>query len=247
MKTEGNSVLITGGATGIGYALARKFAELGNRVAVCGRREDKLDEAKAKLPGISTIRCDISKEEDRGALFSKVGKGPGSINILVNNAGIQRRIDLRKGLVDLLKNDDEIEINFRSQVYVTAMFMPVLLGQKEAAIVNVSSGLGFVPMAVFPIYSATKAAMHSFSVSLRHQLRDTNVRVFEAVPPTVHDTGLKGKELEKSDWSVSSKEMAQAIVKGMEEDRYEIGAGPSIKWMAAPRAEQDEIFRNINH
>jgi uncharacterized oxidoreductase len=172
MKSSGNSVLITGGATGIGFALASAFSNLGNEVIVCGRREEKLRQAKERLPGISIRKCDISQRADVESLVSWVVSSHPDVNVLVNNAGIQRAIDLRKGVEDLTANEDEIMINLRSQVYLSAYFVPVFSKRPgESAIINVSSGLAIVPLARFPVYCATKAAIHSFTVSLRHQLR----------------------------------------------------------------------------
>ncbi|MGH9918609.1 MAG: SDR family oxidoreductase [Nitrososphaerales archaeon] len=243
---ENNTILITGGATGIGFALAESFVKLGNTVVVCGRRADKLDAAKKRLPALTVKQCDVSNEGERKALYAWVGENFKGLNVLVNNAGIQRRVDFTKGGDDLAKKEDEIDINFKAQVYLAAMFVPILSKQKEAAIVNVSSGLGFVPLTMFPIYSATKAAIHSFTKSLRHQLRGTSIKVFEVIPPTVHDTELKGKPTEKTDWSVSSSEVAEVVVKGMEADKYEIAIGPSKRWIASSKAELDQAFSDIN-
>ncbi len=247
MITKNNTVLITGGATGIGFALAESFVKLGNKVIVCGRRMDKLEDAKRRLPSLIVRQCDVSKEGDRRALYEWVEKEFNDLNLLVNNAGIQRRIDFTKGTEDLLRQEDEIDINFKAQVYLAARFVPLLSRQKEAAIVNVSSGLGFVPLTVFPIYSATKAAIHSFTMSLRFQLRKTSVKVFEVIPPTVHDTELKGKPIEKAEWSVPSSEVAEAVVKGLEGDVLEIAVGPSKRWLSSSKSELDQAFGNMNH
>ena len=198
------------------------------------------------MPSLHTRKCDVSKESECRELYEWIGLDFPRMNILVNNAGIQRRIDFRKGLEDLSGEGDEIEINFRSQVYLTARFIPLLSRQEHSAIVNVSSGLGFAPMAAFPVYSATKAAIHSFSLSLRHQLKDTAIRVFEVMPPIVHDTELKGKPLERNERSISALEMADAIVKGMASDRYEIAAGTAQSLVRASRKDLDTAFKSIN-
>jgi uncharacterized oxidoreductase len=247
MKTRDNTILISGGATGIGFALAESFVNLGNNVIVCGRRMEKLEDAKRRLPSLTVRQCDVSKESDRRALYDWVEKEFKDLNVLVNNAGIQRRIDFTKGTEDLLRQEDEIDINFKAQVYLAAEFVPLLSRQKEAAIVNVSSGLGFVPLTVFPIYSATKAAIHSFTISLRFQLRKTTVKVYEVIPPTVYDTELKGKPIEKAEWTVSSSEVAEAVVKGLGEDVFEIAVGSSKRWLSSPKSELDQAFGNINH
>lgn len=247
MKTVGNTILITGGGTGIGLALAEAFVQSENTVIICGRREDKLIEAKKRLPSIITRTCDISKENQRKELYEWIESNHGDVNVLVNNAGIQRPIDLKKGLEDIVKNEDEIEINLRSQIYLAARFIPLLSKKSNAVIINVSSGLGFAPLAIFPIYCATKAAIHSFTMSLRFQLRETPIKVFEVIPPTVHDTELKGRKLEKTDYSISSAEMVDAVIKGLEADQYEITAGASRNLANASKAELDQIFKNMNH
>jgi uncharacterized oxidoreductase len=165
MKTKGNTVLITGGASGIGLALAQEFVSAGNTVIVCGRTEARLQEAKRIVPQLHVKRCDVSKAKERTDLFDFIGSNHDSLNILVNNAGIQRMIDLTHGVSPLLEGDDEIEINLRAPIHLSSLFVPLLSRHEEAAIINVSSGLAFVPLAVAPIYCATKAAtfIHSFS------------------------------------------------------------------------------------
>jgi uncharacterized oxidoreductase len=188
MKTSGNTILITGGATGIGLAVAKAFVKAGNTVIICGRRRHKLDEAKQQVPALHTLVCDIASEHERQRLFKQVTARFPTLNILVNNAGVQRMIDLRNG-VPVPSGEDEIEINLKAPIDLAARFIPFLAQQERAAIVNVSSGLAFVPLAMAPVYCATKAALHSFTISLRHQLRDTGIRVFELIPPRV-DTEL---------------------------------------------------------
>lgn len=246
MELSGNTVLITGGATGIGFAVADRLIKLGNTCIVCGRRLDRLEEARKRIPGLNIIQCDISKEEQRNALFEWIDANFKEMNVLVNNAGIQRKINLAEGMAGIEKNEDEIEINLRSQIYLAARFIPMLRRRAKAAIINVSSGLGFVPMAAFPIYSATKAAIRSFTMSLRQQLKGTSISVFEVIPPTVHDTELKGKPIPKSDYSISAAEMADAIIAGLRNDQYEIAAGASKGWISASREELDRFFSGIN-
>jgi len=247
MKILGNTVLITGGATGIGFAMAKAFTESKNKVLICGRRQSNLDDAKILLPEIETLQCDISKEEGRKALFEWATSNFPELNMLVNNAGIQRQIDFKNGMADLLSNEDEIEVNLRSQIYLAARFVPFLLKQDMAGIANVSSGLGFIPLSRFPVYSATKAAIHSFTKALRHQLKDTKIKVFEIIPPTVYDTELKGRPIAKSDWAVAASEVAKATIDGIANDRYEITLGPSTRWAEGTNQEKEDIFNSMNH
>jgi uncharacterized oxidoreductase len=175
MILKDNFILITGGSSWIGASFAERLINLGNSLLICGRREGKLKEMKERLPDTQTIKCDISKKDDLLKLQSYVHSNFASMNIMINNAGIQKMIDLKKGLETLNDIEDEINVNFRAHVYVTKIFLPAFLNQKNSAIVNVTSGLGFIPMAMAPIYSATKAAMHSSTLSLRHQLKDTAI------------------------------------------------------------------------
>ena len=248
MKTTGNTILITGGATGIGFALAEAFSNAGNKVIICGRREAKLKEAKKKLPQVYTKVCDVSKEEERESLYSWVSANFKETNILINNAGIQRIVDLKKGPRDLLKGENEIEINFTAPVRLSAHFIPLFLKQKEAAIINVSSGLGFVPIAAMPVYCATKAATHSFTQSLRYQLKDTSIKVFEIIPPIV-DTELdKGsrEERELQDRGIPPFEVAKAALKALEGDEYEVAIGMAENLRMGARKSPEQMFKNIN-
>ena len=187
MKTKNNTVLITGGATGIGFSLAEALINAGNRVIICGRRENRLKEAQQKLPQLQIKVCDVSREKERELLFNWVKDNFKDINILINNAGIQWTIDFKNGIQDLLgnENESEIDINLIAPVYLSAYFIPLFLKRAEAAIINIASGMSFIPIASKPLYCATKAAIHSFTISLRHQLRDTSVKVFEIIPPIV--------------------------------------------------------------
>lgn len=244
MKTKGNTVLITGGATGIGFALAKMFVKEGNEVIICGRREHKLNEAKDKLPQIHTMRCDITKVADRFALYGNIKREFEDVNMLVNNAGIGRKIDLKQGKLGLM--EDEIYTNLMAPIHLSACFIPDLLEQKESAIINVTSGLAFVPIAAMPIYCATKAAMHSFSVSLRHQLKDTSVKVFEVSPPIVDTEFHKDARSEIKSRSIPPSEVAEETLRSLERDEYEIPIGMSKKLMSTDINNFDQIFIGIN-
>jgi uncharacterized oxidoreductase len=248
MRTNGNTVLITGGATGIGFALAEAFVKAGNSVLICGRRESKLQEARAKLPQIQTRQCDLSKKEDRESFCDWVKDKHEGLNILANNAGIQRAIDLRKGTVELFGGEDEVQINFSAPIHLSAYFAPLLLKKKEAAIINVSSGLGFVPIAAMPVYCATKAGIHMFTVSLRHQLKDTSVKVFEIVPPAV-DTELgKGTsgESEQQYKGISPSEVAAATLKALKKDEYEIIIGEAKGLVEGSKKDFEKALQELN-
>jgi len=248
MKIKGNTILITGGATGIGFALAQAFVREDNEVIICGRREDKLREAKSKLPQIHTKVCDLSKRKEREALYNWVKSNFKDLNILVNNAGIQRMVDFKKEIFNLSEGENEIDINLTAPIHLSAYFIPDLLKQKDSAIINISSGLAFVPLAIMPVYCATKAAIHSFSVSIRHQLRDTSIKVFEVIPPIV-DTELdKGTRDERGqeDKGIPPAEVAKATLKALEKDEYEIVIGMAQNLRMGSRNDPEKIFQGIN-
>jgi uncharacterized oxidoreductase len=249
MKASGNTILITGGATGIGFSMAEAFVKAGNEVVICGRRENKLKEAKNKLPTIHTRVCDLSKAKEREALFNWVSSNFKSLNILVNNAGIQRMIDFKKGAADLLNGEDEIEVNLKTYVHLAAYFIPLLMKQKEAAIINVSSGLGFIPLAICPVYCATKAAVHSFSLSLRHQLKNTPIKVFEIIPPIVDtelDKGARDRR-GQTDRGIPPAEIAKAALKALGTDEFEVAVGMAENLRMGARSNPEQTFQNMNH
>ena len=188
MELKGNTILITGATSGIGLAFAEEFYRLDNKVIICGRREDRLQELAKKHPGMIAIVCDVSLEKDRRDLFNRVKTEHPGVNILMNNAGVQFAASLHEEIntEKLLK---ETETNFMAPIHLCSLFSTFLAKQKDPAIINISSGLAFTPIAFMPVYCATKAGIHSFTLSLRYQLKNTPVKVFEIAPPSV-DTEL---------------------------------------------------------
>jgi len=248
MKTSGNTILITVGASGIGLALAKAFVEAGNRVLICGRRQDRLDEARQLLDKTHAFQCDLSTADGRQALFEwSTGNFP-QLNILVNNAGIQNHVDLRHGLESLTDGEDEIDINLRAPIFLSALFIPYFLERKGSAIVNITSGLGFVPLAFMPVYCATKAAMHSYSLSLRHQLRHGSIKVFEIIPPTTDtelDRGARARR-GQAERGIPPEEVARATLQALAADEFELAVGAAQHLRDASRSQPDEIFRRLN-
>jgi uncharacterized oxidoreductase len=236
MKSSGNTILITGGTGGIGLELARQLLAKGNTVIITGRTDEKIANAKKQLPGAHGYLCDVSRVSDIETLHEKVVRDHPTLNILINNAGIMRRVNFHKEEGSLEDFTAEIDTNFKAPVRMAKRFLPQLKKMPEAAIVNVSSGLAFVPLPISPIYCATKAAMHSFSLSLRIQLKNTRVRVFELAPPATgtdllghfDSSDMKGVPIMKVD------ELVSHAIRGIEEDRFEIRPGQSnqLKFMS---------------
>jgi uncharacterized oxidoreductase len=242
VELNSNTVMITGGATGIGFALAKRFLKAGSKVIICGRRGDRLLEAKKKYPQMHIRPCDVSKESERISLCEWViGEFP-QLNVIVNNTGIQRRLQITEN-EEWEPARQEITINFEAPVHLSWLFIPHLLKQRHSAIINVTSGLAFLPLAYMPVYCATKAALRSFTLSLRHQLSNTPIQVIELIPPAVN-TDLGGVGLHT--FGVPVDEFADAVMKRLESGEMEIAYGFSEKASRASREELDAIFREIN-
>jgi len=241
MKILNRTVLVTGGTGGIGLGIAEAFHRSKSTVIVCGRNREKLSTVEKKFPEIITLSCDVGDARQRENLAAEVLRRFPDLDILVNNAGIQRYIDLKKGYDELKSGEDEIAINFVSAVEITALFIGHLMKRPSAAIINVSSGLGFMPMLNTPIYSATKAAIHTYSLVLRQQLKDTSVKVIEIVPPMV-DTGLNKEGRDGAHLKfrgINLSEYIPTVIKGLEDDADMIFHGDGEKIMSESRGESE--------
>ena len=247
MKMEGNTILITGGATGIGLALAESLLERGNEVIICGRRENRLIEVQNEHPGLHIRVCDVSDEDSRIELFKWVTKNFKDLNILINNAGIQRAIDLKEGIKGL-EGENEIKINLEATIYLSTLFIPFLESKKEAAIVNISSGLAITPLAAVPIYCATKAGVHTFTKCLRSQLSDTSIKVFEVLPPIViSELNMEyRKKVGTTNTGIKSDKCAASIVDGLEKDKFEIENPALENLKTATMKDIDKLFEKMN-
>ena len=183
MKLTNNTILITGGGTGIGRGLAEAFHKLGNKVIITGRREKLLHEVADANPGMAAVALDVDSPKAIHAFAAEVTELHPALNILINNAGTTRREDLKTP--NATDSEAIITTNLLGPIRLTAALLPHLQKQSAAAVINVSSGLGFVPLPLAPTYSATKAALHSLTESLRVAMRGTSVEVIEIIPPAV--------------------------------------------------------------
>jgi len=221
VNTRGNTVLVTGGASGIGLAIARAFSDLGNRVLICGRNPEALGEAKRANPEFHVFQCDVTQPDQVQMMFGMIAERHADLNVLVNNAGVAFLSDFLHDDEVLAKAQREVETNLLGTLRVTKAALPLLLSKGAAAIVTISSAVALVPVPSTAIYSATKAALHSLSVSLRYQLRGTSVKVFEVMPPTV-DTevgrNIGGRRL-------APRDVAKAVVAGFRRNAHEIRMG----------------------
>lgn len=243
MQMRSNTILVTGGASGIGLALAERFLALGNRVIVCGRDPDRLAAAQAREPRLEAVRADIATLAARERLAATILDMAPDLNVLINNAGIQRRGSFTADDEAWSVRAAEIAINFEAPVHLIALLLPHLREQANPAIINVSSGLAFLPVRFAPVYAATKAALHSFTVALRAELKDSTVDVVEVVPPMVR-TDLGGEGVHGD--GVPLDDFADAVVERMAAGDEEIGYGQSETFRKASPEEVRSILAQLN-
>ncbi len=243
MRMTGNTILVTGGGSGIGLALARRYAARGNRVVISGRRAEALAAAKRDMPALETLRGDVSSEAGRVALMEEVIARFPALNVLVNNAGIQNRPAPLLQPQDWSAHRAELATNLDAPLHLTMLLLPHLAKAPFGAIVNVTSGLAFAPIAFMPTYCLTKAALHSFTLSLRHQLKDTTLDVVEIVPPAVN-TDLGGPGLHTFGADLDA--FADSIFARLENSETEIGYETSEARRLASRQELDAYFAQSN-
>jgi uncharacterized oxidoreductase len=239
MQLSNNKLLITGGATGIGLGLAERFIKENNTVIICGRRESALKEAVAKFPSLLTYVCDLSLAEEREALFNWITTEHPDTNVLINNAGIQQWMNIAdKDFYQRAK--EEMTINMEAPVHLAHLFAQ---SGFIKTIINITSGLSFVPLTKAPVYSATKAFFHSFTLSLRHLLKPAGIEVIEIVPPALN-TDLGGKGLHDQAPPVSA--FIEAIFTQLAEGKEQLTFGFSEMMVKAGPAEQLQAFERLN-
>jgi uncharacterized oxidoreductase len=227
MNLTGNTVLITGGSSGIGYAMAEAFLAAGSTVVICARGQARLSQAQRAHPQLHVRVCDVADRTARMELAAFMAERFPALNVLVNNAGVQRDIDFTEGIGDFSSGENEIRVNLEAPIVLTAMLIPLLAKNPRPALINVSSGLAFYPMPSMPVYCATKAAMHAFSVAMRAQLAGLGIKVFEIIPPMV-DTALNPESRAKRGGQkagVGAEEFVAAAMRDLANDVPAIGYG----------------------
>jgi uncharacterized oxidoreductase len=244
MKVQNKTILITGGGSGIGFAIAQAFQGKGNRLILAGRNESRLKAAASQLLKTTYVVCDITNEKDIQQLVQKIKNEFGGIDILVNNAGVV----LPQSLVDSTdiyeKAKYEIDINFLSVIRLTEKLLPSLVERNEAAIINIQSIVSYLPALNIATYSASKAALHSYSQALRLALETTtpHVKVFEVFPPYVDTEMAKGIEAEK----LQPEEVAQDILYAVEHEEYAIRNGKTKNLYESFLQSPEDALRALN-
>ena len=236
MNISNNTILITGGSSGIGFEMAKELLKRNNKVIITGRNNKKLQKAKEILGDVVAIQNDVSNPDDIKELYQQVAKDFPELNMLINNAGVMFTINLQDHKLSANDLTKELDINVKGTIWMNDLFLPLLKNNKNAATVTVSSGLAFVPLAIAPVYCSTKAALHSYTLSLREQLRNTDVKVFELAPPATETELLADFDEEnmKGIKAMSVQDMVADFLKGFSKDKYEIcpGQASQLRFMS---------------
>ncbi|MDB5222642.1 MAG: short-chain dehydrogenase/reductase [Chitinophagaceae bacterium] len=239
MKLANNKILITGGGSGIGLGLTERFIRENNTVIICGRREATLKEVADKFPSVITKVCDLSIEADRIELYNWITENHSDLNVLINNAGIQNWMSVTDN--DFYKKaNEEITTNVLAPLHLTTLFTNL---KSLDTIINVTSGLAFIPLSKVAVYCATKAFMRSFTLSLRHMLKSTNIEVIEMIPPALN-TDLGGKGIHDGQPSVS--DFVESVFEQMKEGKTELTFGTSEARAKENNETITEYFNKMN-
>ena len=239
MNLSKNKILITGGASGIGLGLTERFIRENNTVIICGRRPAILKEVAVRFPTVITKVCDLSVEADRINLYRWISENHNDLNVLVNNAGIQNWMNISND--DFYqKSNEEIAINVLAPIHLTNLFLNL---KSLDTIINVTSGLAFVPLSKVPVYCATKAFLRSFTLSLRHMLKSTKIEVIEMIPPALN-TDLGGKGIHDGHPSVS--DFVESVFQQLKEGKKELTFGTSEARAKANNETITEYFSKMN-
>lgn len=239
MNINNNKILITGGASGIGLGLTEQFIKENNTVIICGRREAALQEIADKFPTVITKVCDLSLAKERESFFHWIEKNHADLNVLVNNAGIQQWMSIEDADF-FARAQEEIAINIEAPLHLTSLFLKL---PSLNTVMNVTSGLSFVPLVKTPVYSATKAFFHSFTLSLRQLLKSKNIEVIEIIPPALN-TDLGGKGLH--DFAPPVSDFIESIFEQLKEGKTSLTFGFSQAMLVAGPEEQRMAFERMN-
>jgi uncharacterized oxidoreductase len=242
MKLTGNTILVTGGGSGIGRGLAEAFHKLGNKVIVAGRRKANLADVVRINPGIDSVELDVTNPEDIAVVSKELIEKYPKLNVLLNNAGIMLLDDVSKPIDDSVLTS-QFQTNFFGTVRMTSAFIEHLKAQESATVLNVSSVLGFVPMAFAALYSATKAGIHAYSMGLRYMLNGTSVEVQEIVPPWVQTDLLNSREEPRA---MPLQPFIEQTIEALGTKHSEILVEIAKPYRANPGVDEAAFFHQVN-
>jgi uncharacterized oxidoreductase len=229
MELKNSTILITGGSSGIGLELVRQLtAQQAKTIIITGRNKSQLEQVKKQFPKVHIFQSDVSDTQAIAQLFQEVTQQFPALNILINNAGIMRNLDLLDTDLPINEITAEIDVSLSGSIKMVQTFLPHLLKKPTAAIVNVSSGLAFIPFPISPIYSAAKAGLHAYTRILRLQLKRTSIKVFELAPPATETPLVDAFDgLTNPSQNMAVDKMVNVAIKGLLNDTYEIKPGAS--------------------
>jgi uncharacterized oxidoreductase len=243
MKLTGNTILITGGSSGIGLALVKSFYQLGNKIIIAARDVEKLNAVKEQFPEIECVGCDLTKQADIDGMVVFIEQHYSNLNMLFNNASIQYNYQFLTEPNIVNKVDYEVSANLTSTIKLSGLLLPILLKNENAAIVNVSSGLAISPKKSAPVYCGTKAAIHNFTKAFRYQMEGTTINVFEILPPIVETPMTEGRGKNK----ITPEQLAEEFMRDFKNNKLEsyIGKTKLLKFISriSPKL-ADKILKN---
>ena len=243
MKLDQKTALVTGGGSGIGLAISKALLDEGVHVIICGRNKSKLEKAKQQNPKLEIEECDVTNTDQIKNLVKALQEKHGGIDILINNAGLFENIDYTKEIDSFANQEYEIDVDFTSPLRMVHYFLPMLKDRKESAVVNVTSGLAYVPLTLAPIYCASKAALHAWTRSFRYQMANSNIKVFELMPPLVETemvADFKGQKMMQPD------KLAKDFIKGILSDTFEMTPEQASQLRMMSRLAPNFIFKMLN-
>ena len=248
MELSNNTILITGGTSGFGLEFAARLIDLGNTVIITGRDQAKLERTKKQLPSVHIFQSDVSDPDVIVELRDKITSRFPNLNMLINNAGQMRKIILHDVTIAVSDITREVETNLMGPIRMVQAFLPHLKKMESAAILNVTSGLALVPFPIAPIYGATKSGLRSYTKSLRVQMKNTKIKVFELIAPAA-ETPLNGEFTSLEGYNVKlmqPEEVIEAAIKGLKSDTYEIYPGIARVLLMMSRVAPGFIFKQLS-
>ncbi|MEL7834655.1 SDR family oxidoreductase [Fodinibius sp. Rm-B-1B1-1] len=243
MVLQNNTILITGGSSGIGLELTKKLLERKNKVLICGRTLKKLQRAKQKLPSLHYLQCDISKPSDCKQLRNWVLENHPHCNVLINNAAIVHVENFYRDDDILKKADAEVQTNLMAPIRLSKLFAPILNNNKNPGIINITTGLVYVPRTIYPFYNATKSALHSFTQVLRSQSTDSPIDIVEVQFPAVDTPWHQGNP---PDIAIPTEEAVRKMIEGIEKGHKEVQVGKVKLLYLLSRLAPNFAFRKLN-
>lgn len=243
MILEKNVILITGGTSGLGLEMAKRFVSFDNHVIVCSRDLQKLRDAQKLLPTVETYQCDISNERERINLFNWIMDNFPKLNMLINNAAIVYKTDFMKDEKSYEKAIQEINTNLIAPIHLSKLFVNHLSKQPNGSLINITTGLVYIPRSIYPFYNATKSALHSFTQTLRHQLQNNPINITEVLFPAVNTPWHKGTPPKIA---ISPQKAVDEMIKGLARDKNEIKVAGVKKLYQLSRLLPELAFKKIN-